>query len=225
MTYISDINLSLQLPLYLKSSSQILSSAFFDLLTPRRMFKCGVTHSQNNQGALRGFELGLDFWELMGWARLSELTTQGQAKQMISNRRVVNQSSEEGLVTAPTRMSIWNLVQLMSFYSKAGNLCEVLQLFSYLLVFSHKPETCQGCELLPLIGGRDHVAFFILDRPLYKLPNMSLSFFILDHPHYKLPNMSLSFPWTDVLAYPSLAQHKKTEVENISQMNDIKMYK
>ena len=40
----------------------------------------------------------------------------------------------------------------MSFYSKAGNLCEVLLLFSYLLLFSHKPEAYQGCELLPLIG-------------------------------------------------------------------------
>ena len=40
----------------------------------------------------------------------------------------------------------------MSFYSKAGNLCEVLQLFSYLLFLSHKPEVCHSCELLPLIG-------------------------------------------------------------------------
>ena len=33
------------------------------------------------------------------WARLSKLTTQGQAKQMIPNRRVANESSEEGVVT------------------------------------------------------------------------------------------------------------------------------
>ena len=53
---------------------------------------------------------------------------------------------------------------------------------------------------------------------------MSLSFFILDYPLYKLPSVSLSFPQSDVLAYPSLAQHKRTEVESLPQMNDNKMY-
>lgn len=46
------INLPPQLSLYLKSSSQILSSACLDLLPPRWMFKYGVTHSENIQRAL-----------------------------------------------------------------------------------------------------------------------------------------------------------------------------
>ena len=60
------------------------------------------------------------------------------------------------------------------------------------------------------------LSFFLFDHPLYKLLNMSLSFLILDHPLYKLPSMSLSFPQSNVLADPSLAQHKRTEVENLS---------
>ena len=68
------------------------------------------------------------------------------------------------------------------------------------------------------------LSFFILDRQLYKLLSMSLSFFIMDCPLYKLPSMSLSFPQSDVLAYPSLAQHKRTEDESLSQMNDNKRY-
>ena len=67
--------------------------------------------------------------------------------------------SEEGLVIRaqrkdlwlpPTRMSIWNHVQMMSFYSKAGDLCEVLHLFSYLLflVINLRLVRAASCFLL-----------------------------------------------------------------------------
>ena len=128
---------------------------------------------------------------------------------MIPNKRVSCpiKAQRKALLLPPTRMSVWNHVQMMRFYSKSGNLCEVPQLFSYLLFLSHKPEVCHGCELLPVIGvggseiGIMSVTFFIFDHLLYKLPNMSLSFFILYCPPYKLPSMSLSFFILDCTLY------------------------
>ena len=76
----------------------------------------------------------------------------GRLKKWFQIGELLIKTQRKELLLPPTRMSIWNDAQMMSFYSKAGNLCEVLLLFSYLLLFSHKPEAYQGCELLPLIG-------------------------------------------------------------------------
>lgn len=66
---------------------------------------------------------------------------QEQAKQTIPNTEVPNQSSEKGVVMTSFKKEHLKSVPDDEFLLKRkGNLCEVLQLFSYLLFSVIKPE-------------------------------------------------------------------------------------
>ena len=99
--YIPAINVSPWLLLYLKSNSQILSKVFLDLLIPRWMFKCGVTHSQNIQRALRGLWAGPGLLRINGYGLHSQSSqNRGRLNKWFQTGELSNQSSEEGLVTS-----------------------------------------------------------------------------------------------------------------------------